>query len=70
MTFFSIKFDKNKMNCQNCAKLELLLIDVTCLKQPSLLAQSVERETVNLEAVGSIPTQRVFVLLFSASNAN
>ena len=24
----------------------------------SLLAQSVERETVNLEAVGSIPTQR------------
>ena len=26
--------------------------------QSSLLAQLVERETVNLEAVGSIPTQR------------
>ena len=28
----------------------------------SLLAQLVERETVNLEAVGSIPTRRVYVL--------
>ena len=27
-------------------------------QQSSLLAQLVERETVNLEAVGSIPTQR------------
>ena len=31
-------------------------------KESSLLAQLVERETVNLEAVGSIPTQRAFVL--------